>query len=140
MKRVMKLAAVVMSMMLAVQAEAQLSGLTNSVVPGASDSDASSAVSQEAIVQSYVANRGMLNPDATSTVVRSVPPAPAGADSKITVSIATKCDAVQRALFTINSFDLAPARPGVRKLILPASVSSQFQYRPTIKLAVGIVS
>ena len=54
MKRVMKLAAVVMSMMLAVQAEAQLSGLTNSVVPGASDSDASSAVSQEAIVQSYV--------------------------------------------------------------------------------------
>jgi len=54
MKNVFKLAAVIIPMMLAAQAEAQLSGLKKPAIPGASSSDTSSAVSQEAIVQSYV--------------------------------------------------------------------------------------
>ena len=64
MKNVFKLAAVVIPMMLAAQAEAQLSGFKKPAIPGTSSSDASSssAVSQEAIVQSYVdANVLVLN-------------------------------------------------------------------------------
>lgn len=54
MKKVLMLVAVMGSMMFATQASAQLSSLT-SVIPGDSGADPSSSVSQESIVQSYVA-------------------------------------------------------------------------------------